>query len=63
VPRDGVSGRWIVLHFPNFGGFAEVELAEDAGDVGLHGRLADDQLGGDLGVGETAREALACGAA
>jgi hypothetical protein len=29
---------------------ANVEFAEDAGDVGLDGRFADDQLGGDFGV-------------
>ena len=35
---------------------AQVELGEDAGDVRLHRRLADEQLGGDLGVGQPAGE-------
>ncbi len=35
---------------------AEVELREDGGDVRLHRRRLDDELGGDLGVGEAARE-------
>ena len=35
---------------------AQVELLEDASDVGLHGSVADDELGGDLGVGEAARD-------
>ena len=30
---------------------AEAELGEDPGDVGLHGRLADEECRGDLGVG------------
>ena len=31
---------------------AEVELLEDVGDVRLDGRVADEELLGDLGVGE-----------
>jgi hypothetical protein len=34
---------------------AEVELGEDPTDVGLHGGLRDDELGGDLLVGEAPR--------
>src|SRR5262245_61270328 len=33
---------------------ADVELAEDAAHVGLHGRLGDVEAGGDLGVGRAA---------
>src|SRR4051794_4631499 len=36
------------------GSVAEVELGEEVGDVGLDGRFADDELGGDLGVGVAA---------
>jgi hypothetical protein len=32
----------------------EAELGEDARDMGLDGRVADDQLGSDLGVGQAA---------
>src|SRR5919206_2396576 len=35
---------------------AEVELAEDARDVRLHRRLADDELLGDLRIREAARD-------
>ena len=38
------------------GAVAQPELGEDAGDVRLDRRVADDQLGGDLGVGEPARQ-------
>src|SRR5437899_3667187 len=37
---------------------AQVELLEDASDVGFYGSIADDELGGDLGVREAAREPL-----
>ena len=35
---------------------AQVELGEDARDVGLHGLMADHEFGGDLGVGPTVRD-------
>jgi hypothetical protein len=38
------------------GAVPESELYEDAAHVGLHGRLADDEALGDLGVAETARQ-------
>jgi hypothetical protein len=34
----------------------KVELGQQIPDVGLHRRLTRDQLGGDLGVGQAARE-------
>jgi hypothetical protein len=40
------------------GAVAEVELGVDTCDVGLDGRVADDQLGGDLGVGVAAGDEL-----
>ena len=49
------------LHEPGFVGeddgldaVAEREFLEDVGDVGLHGRLADEERPGDLAVGESA---------
>ncbi len=36
----------------------EVEFHKDARDVGLHGRGADDHLGGNLSVGESAGKEL-----
>ena len=38
------------------GAVVEVELGEDACDVGLDGGVADDELAGDVGVGEAARD-------
>ncbi len=38
---------------------AQVEFLEDASDVGFHGSVADDELGGDLGVREAARDPAA----
>jgi len=35
---------------------AQAELGEQVADVGFHGRFADDEVGGDLGVGEAAGE-------
>ena len=40
------------------GAVAELELLQDAGDVGLDGAIADDEPGGNLGVGESAGEEL-----
>jgi hypothetical protein len=37
---------------------AEVEFHQDTGDVGLDGRLTDDELPGDLRVREAASEEL-----
>ena len=37
---------------------AQAELHQHAGHVGLDGGVADDQLGGDLLVGEAAGEQL-----
>lgn len=61
--RDRGLGRH-VLAGPDETGFVgehhrldaitQVELFEDACDVRLRGVLADDELGGDLGIGETA---------
>jgi hypothetical protein len=36
------------------GAVVEVELLEDSGDVGLDGRLAEDELAGDLTIGHAA---------
>lgn len=38
------------------GAVAEVQLGQDVGDVGLDRRLAETQVGGQLGVGESARQ-------
>ena len=35
---------------------AESEFAEQVGDVGFHGVLAEDELGCDLGVGKAVGE-------
>ena len=54
--RDGYTG--FVREHHGLDAVAQPELHQHARDVGLHRRLADDQLGGDLGVGEPARDAL-----
>jgi hypothetical protein len=35
---------------------AQAELGEQVADVGFHGGVADEEVGGDLGVGEAAGE-------
>ena len=61
--RDGARGDYELgsssarLHEPGFvgeddglGSVVEVKLGEDAGDVGLDGGVADEELAGDVGV-------------
>ncbi|TWD83228.1 low temperature requirement protein LtrA [Kribbella amoyensis] len=59
------SGSWVVAgddeaalvgEDDRLDAVAETEFEQDPGDVRLHGGLADEQLGRDLGVGEAARD-------
>ena len=57
-PSPGCTSADLVGQDHGLHPVAQAELGEDVADVGLHGRLADDELGGDLAVGQPARHQL-----
>ena len=64
--RPGLNQTRFVGEHYGLDAVAQVELLQDARDVGLHGRLADEELLRDLCVRAPAREGvqdlqLACG--
>ena len=54
IPGTHVAG--LVRRHHGLHPVTDAELAEQAGDVGLHGRLAEVELGGDLRVGHAATD-------
>ncbi len=46
----GLHQAGLVGEHDDLGTVAEAELGQDRRDVGLHRRLGDEELGGDLGI-------------
>src|SRR3954469_9731816 len=58
VDGAGPDEAGLVREHDRLGTVAQVELVEQVGDVGLDGRLGEEQRLGDLAVGETAADQL-----